>query len=437
MIAPLRWLLWLIALTALALGVSWVLTMPGKDIRGHWTTEGYGLHIDIGRMVIDVYEVTDISCHHAQRIPAHLWLIGATQDITLTRADNRLRFDAAGMLNPIMADRANGLPESCPQTPGSPGTAQDNFDVFWQAMAEHYAFFDLHGVDWAARRSALRPAANARLDDDALFALFKTALDGLDDGHVSIRTSGGAIHSPALRPDWFADRHLVRDTTLAQFDDLTAVAGTGLLYGWAAPGIGYVYMTHMDTTAGFNVKAAELAANGFAEIALAFAGADAVILDLRYNPGGSDDVALAYARFFTDQPVTALTKTTRTQAGETASYTATVQPQGRYHLKQPTVILTSGFTASAAEVFAMTMRQFPQVTLMGTTTAGAFSNVASFTLPNDWELGLSHQHYRDAAGVSYEGIGIAPDIDVPVDVSAARSGRDTTLQEAVARLSAQ
>ena len=42
------------------------------------------------------------------------------------------------------------------------------------------------------------------------------------------------------------------------------------------------------------------------------AGADAVILDLRYNPGGSDDVALAYARFFTDQPVTALTKTTRT-----------------------------------------------------------------------------------------------------------------------------
>lgn len=437
MIAPLRWLLWLIGLGVAAFAVSWLFTMPGKDIRGTWATDGYGLHLDIGRAVIDIYEVTDISCHRAQRIPAHIWMIRATQDITLSRDDNRLRIDAGGMLGPIMADQTTGLPQTCPQTPPAPGSARDNFDVLWQAMAENYAFFDLHGVDWAQRRAAMRPAPDSSLPDDALLDMFKDTLAGLDDGHVTIRTADGAIHSPARRPDWFADRHMVRDNTLAQFDDLKTVANTGLLYGWAAPGIGYVYMTHMDTSGGINAKAADQARNGFAEIALAFAAADGIILDLRYTPGGSDDVALAYASYFTDQPVTALTKTTRTQNGDTAPSTATLVPVGSFHVDQPTVILTSGFTAGAAEVFAMTMRQFRQVTLMGTPTAGVFSDVASFTLPNGWMLGLSHQSYRDAAGISYEGSGIPPHITVAIDTDAAAAGRDTTLEQAIARLSSR
>lgn len=437
MIAPLRWLLWLIGLGVAAFAVSWLFTMPGKDIRGTWATDGYGLHLDIGRAVIDIYEVTDISCHRAQRIPAHIWMIRATQDITLTRDDNRLRIDAGGMLGPIMADQTTGLPQTCPQTPPVPGSARDNFDVLWQAMAENYAFFDLHGVDWAQRRAAMRPAPDSRLSDDALLEVFKDTLAGLDDGHVTIRTNDGAVHSPARRPDWFADRHMVRDNTLAQFDDLRTVANTGLLYGWAAPEIGYVYMTHMDTSGGINAKATDQARDGFAEIALAFAAADGIILDLRYNPGGSDDVALAFASYFTDRPVTALTKTTRTANGITPPHSITLQPQDRFHMDQPTVILTSGFTMGAAEVFAMTMRQLPQVTLMGTPTAGAFSDVASFTLPNGWVLGLSHQEYRDAAGVIHEGTGIAPDIAANVDVTAARAGQDSTLQAAIAWLARQ
>lgn len=436
MIKPLRWLLWLVAGGVLALGASWLVFMPGKDIRGVWSTQGHGRHIAIGRTMIDVYEVTEVSCHRAQRIPAHRWLIAAAQDITLTRDGARLRIDAGGMLGPIMADRVSALPAHCPQTPAPPGNAQDNFDALWQAMAEHYPFFDLHGVDWPARRSALRPPAIANHDDDALFDLLQSTLAGLDDGAVSLRGPGGVMYSPAIRPEWFAERHMVRDNTLAQFADLKPVANTGLLYGWAAPGIGYVYMGHMGTSGGFNVKGADQARNGFAEIALAFAAADAVILDLRYAPGGSDDIALAYASYFTDAQQTAFTKSTRTQGGYTAPFAATLSPEGNYHVAQPTIILTSGFTSGAAEVFAMVMGQLSQVTVMGTPTASALSEVARFTLPNGWELGLPHARYRSAAGESYDGTGIIPDIAVPVDVQAARTGRDSTLAQAVAQLSA-
>ncbi|WP_439156531.1 S41 family peptidase, partial [Yoonia sp.] len=349
MIAPLRWTLWLIGLGALVLGASWLVTMPGKDIRGTWATDGHGLRFDIGRAVIDIYQVTDISCHHARRIPANTWLIHATQDITLARDGDRLRIDAGGTLGPIMADPTEGLPATCPQTPPTPGSARENFDVLWQAMAEHYALFDLHKVDWAARRRSLRPAADTVLTEAALLDLFKATLDGLDDARLTLRTPGGAVYSPAVRPDWFDDRHMVRDATLAQVGDLTPVANTGLLYGWAAPGIGYVYLAHMDTSGGFNVTAQDQARNGFAEIALAFAAADGIILDARYTPGGADDAALTYARYFSDQTRPVLTRTTRTRAGETPPFRVRLEPEGRFHLDQRTVVLTSGFTTGSAD----------------------------------------------------------------------------------------
>ena len=251
----------------------------------------------------------------------------------------------------------------------------------------------------------------------------------------TLRTPDGAIFSPARRADWFDSRHLVRDTTLAQFDDLTAAGGTGLLYGWAAPGIGYVYVTHLDTVAGLNVSGAALAQSAFAEIALAFAAADGIILDTRYTPGGHSDVALAYAGYFTAEPQPAFRKTIRTPGGFTMPQDVILQPQGSYLIDRPVVMLISDFTGGAAEVLALTMRNLPQVTLIGTPTGGDLSDALGFTLPNGWELGLSHQRYLALDGTRFDATGIPPDIAVPVDVAAATGGADTTLQRAIAYLS--
>lgn len=427
-------ILGLIVVGLIGFAISWAVYAPRQDIRGTWATEGYGYHLDIGRAVVDLYEVTAISCHRTQRIPAHQWLLAALEDVRFARDGDQLQVVAGGTLNPITANRTDGLPAHCPQTPDQPGTAQDNFDVLWQAMDEHYAFFELHGVDWQARRTAHRPADDAVLSDDALFELFKVTLDGLDDGHLYIRRTDGSIHSPSVRPDWHADRHMVRDNTLSQFDELTAISGTGLLYGWATPEIGYVYMTHMNADGGFNLKAADMARDSFAEIAAQFADTKGIILDLRYNPGGSDDIALAYAGYFTDRARHGFSKSTRTATGYTAPFEVTLEPAGTHHLDQPVVVLTSGFTGSAAEIFTMLMRDLPQVTIMGTPTSGGLSDIGNFTLPNGWELGLSHQRYVSTDGISYEGDGIPPDVMVTPDVDAARNGTDTILQSAITRL---
>jgi C-terminal processing protease CtpA/Prc len=191
----------------------------------------------------------------------------------------------------------------------------------------------------------------------------------------------------------------------------------------------------MGPDAGWGETEADIAAAAFTQVASFLADADGIILDVRYNPGGSDDVALTYAGYFTKSPVPAFTKTTRTETGYTQPFTATIPPQSR-NLTAPVVVLTSKFTGSAAEIFTMAMRELPQATTMGEATSGGLSDVLTFALPNGWTLGLSHQVYLTMAGESFESTGIPPDIAIPVDVDAAKDGTDTMLQAAIAHLDA-
>jgi C-terminal processing protease CtpA/Prc len=89
-------------------------------------------------------------------------------------------------------------------------------------------------------------------------------------------------------------------------------------------------------------------------------------------------------------------------------------------------------TASAAEVFAIPMHRLPQVTVIGERTAGILSDILQKPLPNGWFVGLSNEVYLDAQGVSFEGTGLTPDIEVPVfrleDIEA---GIDPALEQAL------
>lgn len=79
----------------------------------------------------------------------------------------------------------------------------------------------------------------------------------------------------------------------------------------------------------------------------------------------------------------------------------------------------------------MAMTTLPQVTHIGEHTVGAFSDVVTRELPNGWVYSLSIGDWRNADGVSFEGIGIVPTIEVINPVSALEAGRDEVLELAV------
>ncbi len=424
--------LWiLIGALIAAFVVSWLIYMPDNTQRGIWRADTGGSVIALTPVTATLYSESSVSCVRQLTFPAHLKLVEMAEGVTLDAEGDAMTLHIDGALEPAQFTRINALPASC-SAPDPDATPEDVFDAMWTAMNEHYAFFDLYGVDWDARRANV-PAAD--LSDAELFSHLSETLVGLDDGHVQLYGADQQF-SPSQRPDWLPDNASFtrKDVWQAARDvvgtDLTAIDLTGVEYTLLPDGIGYIMIRHMSLDTPFGARSEPAMAQAFAQAANALSSARAVIVDIRYNPGGSDSVSFGVASHFTDTPIDVFTKTTRVGDDQSAPFTATLNPYGARPLPQPVVLLTSGLTGSAAEILTMALRDLPNVTVMGENTGGGLSDILSFTLPNGWELGLSHQTYRTMDGSLYEGTGLPPDIEFEIETAPLARGEDPLLRAA-------
>nr|WP_252734700.1 S41 family peptidase [Octadecabacter sp. B2R22] len=416
--------------------VSWVIYMPDANERGVWRSQTGGQVITLSQFKAQLYSESSASCVHQLTFPAHLKLVELAEGATVQVTGETLYLHADGTLEPILFDRTDALPDTCGAFDQT-ANAQDVFNALWAAMDEHYAFFDLHGVDWDARRD-LAPTGAPTLTDEDLFALLSETLTGLDDGHVQLVSPFNGF-SPALPPSWLPEGDRQVRATLNQIardtigTALTPVELTGIEFTLMPDGVAYVLIRHMGLNAPIGATEQTAMAKAFADVAAEIETANAIIIDIRYNPGGSDSVAFGVASHFTGQPIDVLTKTTRIGDGQSVPYTATLQPFDTSPLTQPVILLTSELTGSAAEILTMALRELPQVTTMGQPTSGGLSDILAFTLPNGWELGLSHQTYRTMDGTLFEGIGIPPDVPFQIETAPLLLGEDPLLRAAFAR----
>ncbi|MEE9426674.1 MAG: S41 family peptidase [Paracoccaceae bacterium] len=415
----------------------WVWGMPGPDLRGQWRTQGYGIVADIGWFTVDLREITPVSCERYQLAPANLWLLKTLGGIEFDMDGGDLVIREASTVNPIGTTWLEAMPAVCTDSAErAPDDPEWNFEVFWNAFADHYPFFDLYDVDWDARYAEFRPQVSAATTQDELFEIFRGSVHGLEDGHVFfVDHENRRGHSPETGVPWGDQLDDARAVAMGYLSDtVIGVNATGLSYGWLEGGIGYIRLAHMGADVGFGSTGAASARGAIETAAGALADAKGIIVDIRFNGGGDDSISLAYAGGFTDQPVQAFTKVTQTLAGFTEPFKALTQPNGTVFLGQPAILLTSGYSASAAEIFTMAMREFPQVTVVGQATAGAHSDILTRNLPNGWEIGFSHQIYRTPDGTVYEGPGLPPDQEREFDSEGFTMGRDTLLEEAMAML---
>lgn len=118
---------------------------------------------------------------------------------------------------------------------------------------------------------------------------------------------------------------------------------------------------------------------------------------------------------------------------------AVVQTGGSYFsqvpdslkIKCPIIILTDGYTGSAAEDFAATMKNLGLATLVGTHTCGVISHPRYFDLPNGDRYGLSTWAYFNPDGTGIIETGIIPDIEVELTADDIVKGTDPQLYKAI------
>ncbi len=111
-----------------------------------------------------------------------------------------------------------------------------------------------------------------------------------------------------------------------------------------------------------------------------------------------------------------------------------IGPAGSFQYAGPVVVLTNGFTNSAAERTVMALRTLPHVTTVGSPTAGNHGEKVGGELSNGWRYSLVPQIVTAADGVSYEGKGLPPDVPVENTADEIAAGLDSQFEAALAVL---
>ena len=311
-------------------------------------------------------------------------------------------------------------------------SAAEVFDQVWADFDQYYGLFEVKGVDWDQQYAELAPAPGDDLSEAELHARLVALLEPLDDKHVSLFPAGSSL------PTWSVDLVDGRfptpplDLALIKADYLDGdwIAPHPLVFaGRLSPTIGYVHIAEF----GGSLRSYEKAFDAVFE---QLDGVEAMVVDVRDNPGGFDPIVQLVANRFATERAVYMRARKRNGPGRADFGPAQVwevEPVGP-GFRGPVALLTTYATQSAGETFTLAMRRRAGLVQIGDTTAGAFSDNIMREAGNGWTYTISVGDYRDHEGVSWEGVGLAPDLEIVNTAEDLEAGQDRVLEAAIARL---
>jgi carboxyl-terminal processing protease len=171
------------------------------------------------------------------------------------------------------------------------------------------------------------------------------------------------------------------------------------------PGYGYVRIAEFSETTGDDVEKAlaDLRKRNGKPL-------KGLVLDMRNNPGGVLESAVAVADAFLDKGVIVTAKGRTPESKFEMDATPGDDLSGA-----PIVVLVNGGSASAAEIVAGALKDHHRAVLMGRTTFGKGTVQTVVPLSDNRAIKLTTSLYYTPSGVSINHKGIAPDIELPRD----------------------
>ncbi|ATC24987.1 peptidase [Caulobacter vibrioides] len=394
------------------------------ELRGAWKSRGYGWIVQFGPDGPQLFHTAGGACYPDPRREPDpdgvlaLWRAEGPGVISLTGDPVGTRYQF---------DRLPNLPTDCIS---AGGWTPDRIVAFAaDTFAELYPRSAERKLDWPARKAKALTQVGPNATDDQLWLAMAGLLSGLDDPHVELhgmvqgaRRDFEPGESPTLMRVRAADPSGDERAWLQAYREGIL---TGLLQGKGRQAANNrIFWGRVDDVGYLNVLTMGAFARNAApddprpldaaldEALSAFVGARAVVVDVSNNRGGYDVISRRIAARFTAQPRVAYAKVP--VGAKAPPQVIKVEPSGAVGFTGPVYVVTSDITVSAGETFALMMKALPNVTLVGGTTRGAFSDQLPKPLPNGWTLALPAELYRTADGRDLEGRGLAPTVPMAV-----------------------
>lgn len=281
------------------------------------------------------------------------------------------------------------------------------------ALADHldrsYSYFGF-GDRPASAAELLEPARESLLgapDETAFVDGLAKALGTLRDQHVWIETPRGVL--PTYQPatplrNW---NLVVVERALDEVLDRAPTHTTGRVGD-----VGYLLVKtlRMDAAAQERLRDAVVALDD----------AERLIIDLRPNSGGNEEIAQWLFGRFTGEPLvyarTELRDPTRpTDDGFGEAYDRTLRPvlPGASDERR-VVVLQGGWCMSSAEGALLMARALPNVTTVGRRSRGATGNPRPWAVLPGIVLRSSTWRTLDLEGRQVQDLGVAPDVEIDV-----------------------
>ena len=409
---------------------------------GIWKQIGYGNIIQLNDTLISVYNVSKQDCHLSFK--EHILDFGKVKDyskdtLTIQHGNDYWLFT-----------RLEKLPKLCETSSNLKNDPKHNFQTFWDTFNEHYASFDIKKIDWNKIYKKYEPKINDKTTDLELYTIFQEIIALLDDGHVKMEVPEEIENEYKNQIDETKDKYskldefqLNKEIAELYVDSLRNYNAGMIRYGLINNKIGYVQINSMLMLADYELQTDLDLRNFYGQywqkaekrkdelqrqdevdgintilnsILKELVGAESYIIDLRFNGGGKDAVALDILNHFSDKEKIAYTKKARVENGFANPQKLKIIPSKNY-FNDNVYLLTSHLTASASEILVLASLVNENFTRIGSTTEGIFSSTLDKELPNGWEYELSNEVYQDFNGNNYENIGISPDylLDYPTD----------------------
>ncbi|GKW50829.1 S41 family peptidase [Halomonas sp. NCCP-2165] len=240
------------------------------------------------------------------------------------------------------------------------------------------------------------PAARAGLQPrDAILRIEETATEGLslqEAVNLMRGEPGTDLELTLLRRGEETPRTIILSREIIRTESVRS----DLL----EPGYGYLRISQFQSRTGEQLEEAlsELEAEG---------PLDGLVLDLRNNPGGVLQAAVAVADAFLEEGLIVYTE------GRLPNSELRFNATPRQHAAEvPLVVLINGGSASAAEIVAGALQDQRRAVVMGTESFGKGSVQQIMPLGNGEGLKLTTALYYTPSGRSIQALGISPDVTV-------------------------
>jgi hypothetical protein len=411
---------------------------PKSD--GIWKQIGYGNIIELNDTIISVYNISKQDCHLS--FEEHILDFGKVKNfskdtLTIQHGNDDWQFT-----------RLESLPDLCKTTVKINTDPKHNFRVFWDTFNDHYASFDIKDINWNKVYKTYEPKVTESTTDLELYTIFREIIALLDDGHVKMEVPEkiendykNQIEVKAEKYSKLDEFDLNKNIAALYVDSLRNYNAGMVRYGLINDDTGYVQINAMLMLADYGLEQDLDLRNFYGQywekaekrkdeiqrqdevdginnvlntVLKDLAEAKSYILDLRFNGGGKDAVALDILNHFSNKEQIAYTKKARIEIGFTNPQQFKIIPS-KDHFNGNVYILTSHLTSSAAEILVLASLAASNFKRIGSTTEGIFSSTLDKKLPNGWKYELSNEVYQDLQGNNYENTGISA--DYPLDYS--------------------